>query len=112
VDAHTVQVLTDHRNRQAQDQLTAGPEWKHTDDYVFRTAWGEPIHPDTVSSLMTTLIKAHNDKHPGSPLPHARLHDLRHVHATALLLAGTQVHVVALGSATPTPRSPCGCTPT
>ena len=36
------------------------------------TAWGEPIHPDTVSSLMTTLIKAHNDKHPGNALPHAR----------------------------------------
>ncbi len=40
--------------------MTSG---KHagTDDYVFRTARGEPIHPDTVSSLMTTLIKAHND---------------------------------------------------
>ena len=70
---------------------------------MFRTAWGEPIHPDTVSSLMTTLIKAHNDKHPDNALPHARLHDLRHVHATTLLLAGTQVHVVAarLGHADP-----------
>jgi integrase len=103
LDADTVQVLRDHRERQAHDQLTAGPEWNGTDDYVFRTVWGEPIHPDTVSSLMTTLIKAHNDKHPGSPLPHARLHDLRHVHATTLLLAGTQVHVVAarLGHADP-----------
>jgi integrase len=36
-------------------------------------------------------------------LPHARLHDLRHVHATTLLLAGTPVHVVAarLGHANP-----------
>jgi integrase len=70
---------------------------------VFRTAWGEPIHPDTVSSLMATLIKAHNDKHPDSALPHARLHDLRHIHATTLLLTGTQVHVVAarLGHADP-----------
>jgi integrase len=102
LDAETVQVLRDHWKRQAQDRLKAGPEWKGTDDYVFRTAWGEPIHPDTVSSLMTTLIKAHNDKHPDSALPHARLHDLRHVHATTLLLAGTQVHVVArLGHADP-----------
>jgi integrase len=45
LDADTVQVLKDHRKRQAQDQLTAGPEWKGTDDYVFRTAWGKPIHP-------------------------------------------------------------------
>jgi len=96
-------VLRDHWKRRAQDRLKAGPEWKGTDDYVFRTAWGEPIHPDTVSSLMTTLIKSHNDQHPGSALPHARLHDLRHVHATTLLLAGTQVHVVAarLGHAGP-----------
>ena len=52
---------------------------------------------------MTTLIKSHNDQHPGSALPHARLHDLRHVHATTPLLAGTQVHVVAarLGHADP-----------
>ena len=27
--------------------------------------------------------------------PHARLHDLRHFHATTLLLAGVPVHVVA-----------------
>ncbi len=27
-------------------------------------------------------------------LPHARLHDLRHMHATTLLLAGVPVHVV------------------
>jgi integrase len=103
LDADTVQVLRDHRERQVHDQLIAGPEWNGADDYVFRTVWGEPIHPDTVSSLMTTLIKAHYDKHPGSPLPHTRLHDLRHVHATTLLLAGAQVHVVAarLGHADP-----------
>ena len=77
IDAGTVQVLRDHRKRQAQERLTVGPEWKGTDDYVFCTAWGEPIHPDTVSSLMTTLIKLHNDQHPDA-LPHARLHDLRH----------------------------------
>jgi integrase len=73
-----------------------------TDDYVFSTAWGEPIHPDTVSSLMTTLINTHNDQQ-SEPLPHALLHDLRHVHATTLLLAGVPVHLVAarLGHADP-----------
>ncbi|GAB3990184.1 hypothetical protein GCM10029978_117390 [Actinoallomurus acanthiterrae] len=36
-------------------------------------------------------------------LPPARLHDLRHIHATMLLLAGVAVHVVAarLGHADP-----------
>ncbi|MEU9836590.1 tyrosine-type recombinase/integrase [Streptosporangium sp. NPDC048047] len=40
---------------------------------------------------------------PTEPLSHARLHDLRHIHATTLLLAGVPVHVVAarLGHAGP-----------
>jgi integrase len=39
----------------------------------------------------------------GKPLPSARLHDLRHVHATTLLRARVPVHVVAarLGHADP-----------
>jgi integrase len=102
IDPGTVQVLRDHRRRQAEERLKVGPEWCGTGDYVFSTAWGKPIHPDTVSSLMTGLIVAHNDRQ-GQPLPHARLHDLRHVHATTLLLAGVPVHVVAarLGHADP-----------
>jgi integrase len=102
-----VQVLRDHRKRQAEERLRVGPEWRGTDDYVFATAWGEPIHPDTVSSLMTVLINTHSDPQdgdePDDPLPRARLHDLRHVHATTLLLAGVPVHVVAarLGHADP-----------
>jgi integrase len=56
---------------------------------------------------MTILIKRHNKPAGGrpsfEPLPHARLHDLRHIHATTLLLAGVPVHVVAarLGHADP-----------
>ncbi|MEV6154269.1 tyrosine-type recombinase/integrase [Nonomuraea sp. NPDC052129] len=49
-----------------------------------------------------TLIEAHNET-ASDPLPVIRLHDLRHVHATVLLLAGVPVHVVAarLGHADP-----------
>ncbi|SEG94686.1 Site-specific recombinase XerD [Thermomonospora echinospora] len=107
IDAGTVKVLRAHRKRQAAEQLEAGESWKATDDHVFRTAWGDPIHPDTVSSLMSDLIKVHNapkdGPRPAAPLPHARLHDLRHIHATTLLLAGVPVHVVAarLGHADP-----------
>ena len=60
---------------------------------------------DTVTALMTKLIKRHNGSvaPPARPLPQARLHDLRHLHATTLLLAGVPVHVVAarLGHADP-----------
>jgi integrase len=53
---------------------------------------------------MAKLINRHNNADPPPPklLPHARLHDLRHLHATTLLLAGVPVHVVArLGHADP-----------
>jgi integrase len=54
---------------------------------------------------MSKLIKGYNKSDPPSvrPLPHARLHDLRHLHATTLLFAGVPVHVVAarLGPADP-----------
>lgn len=107
IDSETVQALKDHRKRQAKERLTAGPQWRGTDSYVFISAWGEPIHPDTVSSLMADLIKMHNKPQDGQVsgeiLPLARLHDLRHVHATILLLAKVPVHVVAarLGHADP-----------
>ena len=54
---------------------------------------------------MTKLIHAYNRSvtEPSRALPHARLHDLRHLHATTLLLAGVPVHIVAarLGHADP-----------
>jgi integrase len=98
VDDETVAVLRERKADQAAEQLKAGDSWHGTTDgYVFATGWGEPIYPDTVTSLMTKLIRA--SKH----LPHARLHDLRHLHATTLLLSGVPVHVVAawLGHADP-----------
>jgi integrase len=107
IDAETVQVLREHRKPQTEDRMLVGSEWKGTDDYVFTTSSGEPVHPDTVSSLMASLIDAHNRPDGGKdltdPVPHARLHDLRHLHATILLGAGVPVHVVAarLGHADP-----------
>jgi integrase len=54
------------------------------------------MHADTPTALMPKLIAA-------AGLPHTRLNDLRHLHATTLLLAGVPVHVVAarLGHADP-----------
>jgi integrase len=78
------------------EQLAAGDWWHGDGDLVFRQEDGAPLYPSTLSALMRKLVVA-------SGLPHARLHDLRHVHATTLLLAGVPVHVVAgrLGHADP-----------
>ena len=43
----------------ASDRETAGDEWRGG-GYVFATGWGDPVHPDTVSSLVTDLIRLHN----------------------------------------------------
>jgi integrase len=103
LDRDTVTVLREHRRQQAEERLSAGSAWNDSGGLVFVTRWGEPLYPDTVSALMTKLINRHNQAHPARPLPHARLHDLRHLHATTLLLAGVPVHVVAarLGHADP-----------
>jgi integrase len=108
IDDETASVLCQRKANQAAEQLKAGDSWRGSKDgYVFTTGWGEPIYPDTVTSLMTKLIRAHNEPEngprPEDQLPHARLHDLRHIHATTLLLSGVPVHVVAarLGHADP-----------
>jgi integrase len=106
IDHGTVQVLREHRKRQAAERLTVGPEWRGgTDDYVFTSACGAPV-PDTVSSLMPLLVERQNKglaEDSDMALTAARLHDLRHVRATTLLRAGMLVHVVAarLGHADP-----------
>jgi integrase len=105
LDRDTVAVLREHRRQQAEERLAAGSAWHDNGGLVFVSRWGEPLYPDTVTALMAKLINQHNKwvAPPAKPLPHARLHDLRHLHATTLLLAGVPVHVVAarLGHADP-----------
>jgi len=110
IDPDTVRELKAHRRRQMADQAKVGEAWPDT-GHMFTTGLGEPIYPDTVTQLMGKVIRAYNtpdadhpENAPAKPLPHARLHDLRHVHATLLLIAGVPVHVVAerLGHSDPT----------
>jgi integrase len=104
IDSETIDVLREHRRQQQDEEQAAGSAWTDNGGLVFATRWGEPLYPDTVTALMNKLINAHNKSaSAGQVLPHARLHDLRHLHATTLLLAGVPVHVVAarLGHADP-----------
>ena len=105
IDRDTVAILREHLRRQAEERQAAGSAWTDNGGLVFTTKWGEPLYPDTVTALMTKLISHHNKSVtcPRSGATHARLHDLRHLHATTLLLAGVPVHIVAarLGHADP-----------
>jgi integrase len=107
VDDETVAVLRQRRTDQAAEQLKAGDSWRGTKDgYVFTTGWGEPIYPDTVTSLMTKLIRA-NQK---LPTPGCTTYDIctpRHCYSPASLSTSSRP-----ASATRTPPSPSGSTPT
>ena len=85
-------------------------DWPES-DLVFRTAFGEPVYPDTPSQLLPKLIDAYNKQHPSTPLRRIRLHDLRHIHATTLLLGGVPVHRPRRGWVTRTRASRCGLRP-
>ena len=96
IDATTVEVMREHRKRQVAERLAAGQLWRGRGDGVFAAADGTALYPDSVTALMRKLVNE-------ADLPRIRLHDLRHLHATTLLLAGVPVHVVAarLGHADP-----------
>lgn len=87
IDATTVAVMREHRTRHIAERLRAGAAWVGT-DHVFAPETGDLLSPDTPTQLMPKLVES-------AGLPHARLHDLRHPHATTLLLAKVPVHLVA-----------------
>jgi integrase len=87
LDAGTVAILREHRARQVAERLKAGPLWTDT-NHVFAGETGRLLSPDTPTQLMPKLVAR-------AGVPAAPLHDLRHLHATMLLLAGVPVHVVA-----------------
>ena len=49
---------------------------------------GGPLNPDTLSSRWRLFLRR-------SGLPHVRFHDLRHAHATLMLLKGVHPKVVS-----------------
>jgi integrase len=57
-------------------------------DLVIDRGDGGPLNPDTLSSRWRAFLKS-------SGLPHLRFHDLRHAHATLMLLKGVHPKVVS-----------------
>src|SRR5439155_16528821 len=77
-------------DRQAQDQAgrRAGcSSWRDL-DLVVDSGEGGPLHPDTLSSRWRKFLAK-------ADLPHVRFHDLRHAHATLMLLQGVHPKVVS-----------------
>jgi integrase len=95
LDRRTLATLREHRKRQRQQRLAAGPSWDSAHDWVLTDALGGYIRPQTMSYEWRRLMEQLD-------VPTIRLHDLRHTHATLALKAGVHPKVVSerLGHAT------------
>ncbi len=81
--------LRDERRRQVERQLAAGGRWKPTiRDLVFTDALGRPLKNTTTTRRFQTALRQ-------AGVPVLRFHDLRHLHASSLLAAGTDLAVVS-----------------
>jgi len=86
LDAETVAVLREHRERQLDERLAWGPAYGDH-GLVFCRENGTPIWPRTFSRSFDHHVR-------DARLPKIRLHDLRHTHATVALEAGIHPKVV------------------
>ncbi|MCB1271213.1 MAG: site-specific integrase [Microthrixaceae bacterium] len=87
LDAATVTVLRAHKASHAAARLAATVPF-NPGDYVFVKDNGLPLHPESVSRQFKRAYSRLD-------LPPVRLHDIRHGHASAGLLAGIPAKVMA-----------------
>jgi integrase len=95
LDADTVDALKLWRKAQAAEREAWGPAYADS-GYVFTDESGQPLHADHGANRFDRLVRK-------ASVPTIRCHDLRHTHATLLLMAGVPVHLVAqrLGHSSP-----------
>jgi integrase len=79
--------LERQRSVQAEQRADAGSTWQSTDLLVTRRD-GSAVNPDSLSSAWRRLLRKHE-------FPPVRFHDLRHAHATLMLLQGVHPKVVS-----------------
>jgi integrase len=99
LDTRTIAVLNDHRRRQLEERLAAGPAWStppQDQDLVFTRPDGTAIPPKRASQQFTRQVDA-------AALPRIGVHGLRHTWATLALRAGVPIKVVSqrIGHADP-----------
>ena len=82
-----VALLSGLKVKQREERGAFGLGWSES-DYVFSHTDGRPFHPDSVSHAFADIIKK-------AGLPHLRLHDLRHTHATMMMEMGVNPKTVS-----------------
>lgn len=81
-----VAALAEHRHRQAEAILAAGPTYARR-GFIFANAAGQPLDITKVRKRWKALLSA-------AGLPDLRLYDSRHTHATVLFREGTAAKLV------------------
>jgi len=103
LDPETAAILKRWRRRQLEERMLWGEHWVDT-GLLFTREDVQGYHPDTITGVFSRhqdrINKRLRDeaKQKGEQpqtLPHIRLHDLRHTHATLLLANGENPKVVS-----------------
>jgi integrase len=81
-----IEALKQHRLRQHEARLQAGPTWNNL-DYVFCSKEGTPLSPSPIIRRFKQLLRE-------ASLPEIRFHDLRHSTASLLLFLGVHPKIV------------------
>jgi integrase len=87
VDATTLAILREHRERQEREREAAGVAWQNL-NLVFCTRDGGFVMERRIQRLMPRAAER-------AGVPRIRFHDLRHTHATLLLRQGRNVKEVS-----------------
>jgi integrase len=79
--------LERQRHTQTQRQISAGPDWNDL-QLVIDRGDGAPLNPDSLSSSWRRFVR-------NNQLPLLRFHDLRHAHASLMLIQGVHPKIVS-----------------
>ena len=97
IDRGTIAVLKNTAKMQKENRLLLSGGW--TDNgLVLTMPTGAPWHPDTITQAFDRRVTPASKERASMLLkqrPRIRFHDLRHTHASHLLVAGVNVKVVS-----------------
>jgi integrase len=82
-----IEALKRQRRRQIKERLQLGPDYREP-DLVFASGAGTPIFPGNIRRAFERLLRV-------AEAPRVRFHDLRHTHASLLLVQGVHPKVVS-----------------
>lgn len=86
LSATAMAALADHRLRQLEERLAAGPAWQEN-GLIFTSSEGTPMDPRNAYAAFQKALQR-------AGLPRMRLHDLRHTAATLMLGRGVHPKLV------------------